>query len=148
MLMRCSWAFLSALFLVACDPHASEQPAEQAAGLPGKEPVRLLPGLYEVTGSETLPGIGTRMIDSDRQCFGPDDAAHPDRLLVNPGSGCQPGELFSSDGEFRREFRCNDNRVINFTVRFTNDSWEQSLIGTSNDGGYESLTSGKRVGDC
>lgn len=136
------------LFLAACQQSAPPPSNTETSELAEGEESRLRPGLYEVTGTETLPGVGTSAERREQKCLDPNDAAHPDRFLVNPGDGCKPGELIKSDGEMRREFRCKGDRVLNFTVTFGSDSWDQAITGTSYQGSYEAHERGQRIGDC
>lgn len=136
------------LLVAGCDP-GSPSPVQNESVPASTDASRWLrPGLYEVTGFESLSGMRTGPERRETTCIGHTEAAHPDRFLVNPGNGCKPGELIISDHEMQREFRCQDNHVINFTVSFTSDSWHQSVIGTSTTGGYEARETGRRVGDC
>ena len=132
--------------LAACQPGAPSPPSNAIA-----EEIGLQAGMYDVSTTETLPGIGTAPEEREGQCIRGEQAAHPESFLarVHGGlAGCTAGDVSVSGHESRGELRCVDNHTLGLSATYTRDSWDQTISGVSDDGSYEAHQTAHLVGTC
>jgi hypothetical protein len=98
---------------------------------------------------ETIAGVGTSPERRDHECVNADMAAHPEAFLNGVSlPGCT-GTTPTRDGtQVTSQLQCADNHVISINTSLSNEGWEQTVSGESQNGNYESHETANRIGEC